>query len=155
VDGNGTRTQPSQALPLLEELVWEPTHVVDGFAGAQPVVLCAPYDAIAELTTAGQGEGRSPLSRVRDFRCYGGEPQPSDVAAVLRAAPELRQFHAGFVHRPLEWHNDPAFAGLVHRRLRSLRFQSLSRSMPEEIFFASYDELQAHHFPRLRAFILE
>jgi hypothetical protein len=56
----------------------------------------------------------------------GAPEDPLNVAAVLRAAPELRTLHGErtFVH--LGWRNHPAFAGLVHRNLRSLQFIHLS-----------------------------
>jgi hypothetical protein len=145
---------PPAPLPLLEELVWEAARMVDGFEGAQPVVLCAPLRIIAKFVAASQGEGSGPLSRVRDLRLYGGTtPQPCDVAAVLRAAPELRLLLAGLVQSRLQWHNDPAFAGLVHRKLRLLRFKPHPEHLAEDElqFLAECDALQAHHFPRLRA----
>jgi hypothetical protein len=149
---DATPAAPVQALlPLLEELVWEPSRIVAGFAGAQPVVLCAPYQVVAEYVAT-----RRPLSHVRDLRFHGRTPQASDVAAVLRAAPELRQLHGGEVRDYVTWHNDPAFAGLVHRKLRTLRFQSYCRGrLDEKLFDAEYDELRAHHFPRLRTFTLD
>jgi hypothetical protein len=140
-------------LPLLEKLAWEAICMVDGFEGAQPVVLRAPQDAIARFTAACHREGSGPLSRVRDLRLYGDEPQGSVVAAVLRAAPELRLFHAGLAQRRLQWRDDPAFAGLVHRKLRLLHFRPHPERLTEEHlqFAAEREALQAHHFPRLRA----
>jgi hypothetical protein len=158
-DASGmTPTAPLQALPLLEELVWECNHMVDGFAGAQPIVLHAPHHAIAEFVVASQGAGCGPLARVRSLRIDGYLPQPPEIAAVLRAVPELRELCAGWVYDCLRWYNDPAFARLVHQKLRSLLFKSefecLTRAEFDR-FAAEYDELQASHFPRLRAFILE
>jgi hypothetical protein len=77
---------------------------------AQPVLLRAPYQVIAKYVAT-----RRPLSRVRDLRFYG-TPQPADAASVLRAAPVVRD--------RVMWHNDPAFAGFMHRKLRSLRFRA-------------------------------
>jgi hypothetical protein len=142
--------------------VWEPVHddleIIDRFAGAQPVALCAPHYVIAELMAASQSAlGCGALSRLRDLRFSDDFHKASAVAAVLRAAPELRRLYAGAVaaHGRVEWHNDPAFAGLVHHKLRSLQFRPYLRSMPEKFCFAAFDELQAHHFPRLRAFTME
>jgi hypothetical protein len=148
---------PAQALPELEELVWEPIDtddldVANAFAGAQPVVLCAPCATIVKYAAAGRAGCCGPLSRVRGLRFYDKTPQASDVAAVLQAAPELRTLDGGELGNRLEWRSDPAFAGLVHRRLRSLRFRHSAFRIPE-LFSARYDELQAHHFPRLRPFV--
>jgi hypothetical protein len=133
-------------LPRLEEVIWEAIRMVDGFEGAQPVVLGAPYRAIAKFMAAG------PLSYVRDLRLYGAASKTSVIAAVLRATPELRIFHAGLIQSRLEWRNDPAFAGLVHRKLRCVHFRAHPERLTEEDLQlpAEYDVLQAHHFPRLR-----
>jgi hypothetical protein len=151
---DGMATAPAQALPLLEELNWEldidDLNIADGFAGARPVVLCAPRATIAQYAAAGRAAGGcGPLSRVRDLQFHGATARASDVAAVLRAAPELRTFDLGVLCRRLEWSNDAAFAGLVHRKLRLFRFQSCE--LISELVFAQYDELQARHFPRLRS----
>jgi hypothetical protein len=142
-------------LPLLEQLIWESTRMVDGFEGAQPVVLWGPFRAVAKLMQATKIEGGSgaPLSRVRDLRFYGEAPEVSVVAEMLRAAPELRLLLAGLAQSRLGWHNDPAFAGLVHRKLQVLRFKPDPEHLTEDAlqFSAEYDILQAHHFPRLRA----
>jgi hypothetical protein len=140
-------------LPLLDELIWEAVRMVGGFEGAQPVVLWAPNRDIVKFVAASKDAGCGPLSRVRDLRLYGDAPQPSDVAAVLRAAPELRRFHAGRVHRRLEWRSDSAFAGLIHRKVRLLHFNPHPEHLTEEELQlpAEYVRLQTHHFPRLRA----
>jgi hypothetical protein len=140
-------------LPLLEELVWESIHLVDGFEGAQPLVLWAPRRAIAKLMAIRRGDGSGPLSHVRNVRFYGDASQVSDIAAVVRETPELRLFHAGVVQKPLEWHTSPAFAGLIHRKLRRLHFKPHPDHLTEEGLQlpAECDALQAHHFPRLRA----
>jgi hypothetical protein len=141
-------------LPMLEELVWDSNRMVDGFEGAQPVVLWAPHGDIIKSMTASQAAGSGPLSRVRDLRFYGDAPPISDVAAVLRAAPELRLFLAGrLIQRRLDWRSDPAFAGIVHRKLRLLHLKPFPEHLTEDDlqFAAEYDALQAHHFPRLRA----
>jgi hypothetical protein len=150
---------PAQVLPLLEELGWEADNddfgVAEGFAGAQPVILCAPCATIVSYATAGSAGGRGLLSRVRDLYFYDWAPQASDVAAVLRAAPELRTLDVGALDNRLEWCSDPAFEGLVHRKLRSLQFQHSILVAPEiqQLIAAQYDELQAHHFPRLSPFV--
>jgi hypothetical protein len=152
-DGTPRPVPPPVPLPLLEELVWESIHLFDGFDGAQPVVLWAPRRAIATLMAASRGDGSGPLSHVRDVRFYGDASRVSDIAAVVRAAPELRLFHAGVVQKPLEWHSNPAFAGLVHRKLRLLHIKPHPDHLTEDElqFPAEGVALQAHHFPRLRA----
>jgi hypothetical protein len=151
---DGLPKAPVQALPLLEELVWQRGNdgldIDDGFAGAQPVTLCAPYATVVKYAAASSAGGCSPLSRVRDLQFYDTTPQASEVAAVLRAAPELRTLDGGVLDTSLNWCSDPAFAGLVHRKLRLLQFQHSER---EELIAAQYDELQAHHCPRLRSFV--
>jgi hypothetical protein len=138
VDGDAAPAAPWQALPLLEELVWECSHMVDGFAGAQPVVLCAPHHTIAEYVAASQRVDCGPLARLRSLQFDGYVPC------------------AGWVRDRLGWHSDPAFAGLIHRKLRSLHFKSdIAKPTDVDRFFADYDELQARHFPRLRAFVLQ
>jgi hypothetical protein len=160
-------TGPAQPLPLLEELVWEcgyisqhgddGTDIVDGFAGARPVTLCAPSAAIIKHAADHPGADNL-LARVRNLRLHDWTNSPeraSDVAAVLRAAPELRTLHGGRAFAHLDWRTHPAFAGLVHRKLRALQFTPNSKyQLTDEDyaeFSTEYDELKAHHFPRLRA----
>jgi hypothetical protein len=126
--GGATPATPSQALPLLQELVWEldidDVDILNGFAGAQPVKICVPYPALVDYAAKGRAGG--PLSRVRDLRFCGwmNTIESSGVAAVLRAAPELRTLRGKLTDKRLNWRNDPAFEGLVHRQLRSLRVPS-------------------------------
>jgi hypothetical protein len=154
---DGVPKTPAQVLPLLEELVWEVDKddlgIAEGFAGAQPVMLCAPCATIVKYAAAGAG-GCGLLSRVRGLHFYDWAPQASDVAAVLRAAPELRTLDVGTLGNRLVWCSDRAFAGLVHRKLRLLQFQHSVFGDPknQELIAAQYDELQAHHCPRLRPF---
>jgi hypothetical protein len=153
--GGAPPATPSQALPLLQELVWEfdsdDLDIVNAFAGAQPLVLCAACSALVDYAAKGQAKG--PLSRVRDLRFSGwmNTVRSSGVAAVLRVAPELRTLRGNLVGKRLEWCGDPAFEGLVHRKLRSLRVERSSY----ELFAAQYDELQMRHFPRLRMLAAE
>jgi hypothetical protein len=70
--GSAPAAMASQALPLLKELVWEhidndELDIVDGFAGAQPTLLCAAYRAVVKYAAAGSATGCGPLSRLRDF----------------------------------------------------------------------------------------
>jgi hypothetical protein len=143
---------PPAPLPLLEELIWDAVRMVDGFEGAQPVVFWVPHRNIVKFMAASEGERSGALSRVRDLRFYGDTPQTSVTAAVLRAAPELRLFHAGLVRTRLKWRIDPAFEGLAHRKLRCLHFKPFPDYVTEDDlqFPAECDALQAHHFSRLR-----
>jgi hypothetical protein len=157
----GLPKTPAQALPLLEELVWEVDNddldIADRFAGAQPVMLFAPCATVVKYAAAAAGRagGCGPLFRVRDLHFYDMAPQASDVAAVLRAAPELRTLDVGTLGYLLAWCSDPSFAGLVHWNLRSLQFQHSVLGAPkiQQLIAAQYDELQVHHLPRLRPFV--
>jgi hypothetical protein len=142
---------------LLEELVWKCDEMVDGFAGARPVVFCAPHWLVTQYLAASQGAGCEPFSRVRSLRFdQVNLPNPPDVAALLRAAPELRQLSGGNVFGRLEWRDDPAFVGLVHGNLRSLRFESCVGTQADKaLLSAEFNELRAHHFPHLRALTVE
>jgi hypothetical protein len=96
-----------------------------------------------------------PLARVRDL-CLavgGGAPDPSDVARLLRATPELRKFTGKRLHGGLnEWLNDPAFAELIHPRLRSIDVGLASNAEPVPIDCAG--RLRRVHFPRLQQLIV-
>jgi hypothetical protein len=159
VEEGGVPKTPAHVLPLLEEFVWEVDKdnfgIADGFAGAQPVMLCAPCATIVSYAAAGTAGGCGLLSRVRGLHFYEWAPQASDVAAVLQAAQELRTLDVGTLGSRLDWRRDPAFVGLVHRRLRSLQFSHSVLGAPtvQELIAAQYDKLQAHHFPRLRPFV--
>jgi hypothetical protein len=73
------------------------------------------------------------------------------MASVLRAAPELRTFHTALLSRGrLHWTNDPAFDGLIHSRLRSIRAIYIGPQLS-----AGCDSLQQHHFPRLQELVFE
>jgi hypothetical protein len=126
-------------LPLLEVLEWwaerspQPT-VFRRFFGARPVVLRAPYGRIVEclppraaVAASAAPPNSSLLTRVCEVQIYDGSgPLDLDeVARVLRAAPQLRTFHLNEQLRgKTSWLTTsavpigPAFAGLVHPRLR-------------------------------------
>jgi hypothetical protein len=152
-----TAPAPSQDFPLLEELVWKSDKMVDGFAGARPVIFCAAEWVITPYLAASRGAGCEPLCRVRHLRFDRCDlPKAADVAALLRAAPELRQLDGGAVRGRLKWRDDPEFEGLVHRNLRPIRFEScVGTRADKEILAAEFNELRAHHFPRLRTLTLE
>jgi hypothetical protein len=127
-------------LPVLEELVWQEEHkpnrppqptVLRGFQGSRPRVLHAPTALIVECLPGRSGIPREPasnaLTRVCDLRIYPSVNVPfdmADVAQVLVAAPQLRKFTVPSVTGDTLWLTTcagplaPAFAGLVHPRLR-------------------------------------
>jgi hypothetical protein len=156
-----------QPLPLLQELIfWCPTDlpVARGFIGAQPAMLQLLHSPVADMllsassTVIAEATYR-PLARVRDLCLAPGiaddvvSPNPSDVARLLRAAPQLRKFNAGSIHGGLDWLNDPAFAGLVHPWLRSVRVD-LSRNA-EPVPVDCGVQLRRLHFPRLQQLIVD
>jgi hypothetical protein len=147
---------PPPPLPLLEELVWDdpqPT-VLRRFLGARPTLLKAPYDLIAECLTGARGGDTSGGEAASSNSCLlarvcmlviacDTDPVVSDidistVARVLRAAPRMRTL-AAFPRlcgdtscltasaAPLH----PAFAGLIHPRLRQLYVNTTSDDVPQ------------------------
>jgi hypothetical protein len=120
--------EPPQPLPLLRELSWNCKDSVSGFSNAQPSKLHAPFRVMiahwllpGEASCCGQA-ARGPLARVRHLRLFSYVPTHPEMASVLRAAPDLRTLDAGLLIRDaLNWADDPAFEGLIHPRLRSIR----------------------------------
>jgi hypothetical protein len=107
-----------------------------GFHGAQPSVMHVPFELITKRLPGGVGaplNARSSLlARVRHLYIRMGAAliTQSDVARVLRAAPRLHTFRLDRLLRgETSWLTvsaastsspDPAFAGVVHPRLRHL-----------------------------------
>jgi hypothetical protein len=146
--------EPPRPLPLLHDLSWHCEDFVSGFAHAQPSKLCAPFRTmIADWLLSGETidcdqAARGPLSCVRHLRILSPLPEPAEVASVLRAAPELRTLDAGAHFRGgLDWAADPAFEGLIHPRLRSIRVPCLNQLVSNDAY---YYPLQQRHFPRLQ-----
>jgi hypothetical protein len=150
-----------QPLPLLQELVfWCPTDfpVARGFMGARPVKLVMPYAAVDGMLRAvplmtSEATYR-PLARVRHLwlardNAGGAYPDTSDVARLLRAAPQLRKF-MGCLPGGFDWLDDPAFRGLVHPWLRSVCVSSGAEPAP----FDCGVQLRRLHFPRLQQLIV-
>jgi hypothetical protein len=142
-------------LPLLQELsfrCFSDSPVARGFMGSQPVMLVMSHAAAAMMASS---TTHRPLARVRDL-CValspGGGPDSSDVARLLRAAPELRKFTAGRLQGGLEWLNDPAFAGLVHPLLRSVRVDLATDAKPAPVECGV--QLRRVHFPRLQQLVV-
>jgi hypothetical protein len=156
------------ALPFgaLRELVWDaqvlPPAAQSAFNGAQPTLLHAPYNLVANfLTVWSSGRASDPLRRVRDLHVMstsGADPLgPSDVARVLQAAPQLRKLRASHRVRggpswittlasaPIDAATAP-FMDPAHRWLRHLSL-SLDGSFRDPECAA---RLRRHHFPRLQ-----
>jgi hypothetical protein len=158
-------------LPLLEELLWEECSpqcspsmhfsLPTAFFGARPIVLQIVYDAIAACLT---GRGGAPgeltcslLARVRTLRLSAFmSPSVSDVAQVLRAAPQLRTFRcSGGPRGDTRWLTastaplNPAFVDLVHPRLRHFSWVTVGRETlsPDD---GCASRLRRTCFPRLR-----
>jgi hypothetical protein len=120
--------EPPRPLPLLHELSWQCNDFVSGFSNAQPSKVCAPFHTmIAHWLTSGGSScygqaAHAPLACVRHLHIFSCLPEPTQMASVLHAAPELRTLNAGVPYQGgLHWVDDPAFEGLIHPRLRSIR----------------------------------
>jgi hypothetical protein len=149
-------------LPLLQELIFccfSDFPVARGFMGARPAMLQINLAAVADMLLAAPlmtGEvTHQPLARVRDL-CVtvgdGGALDPSDVALLLRAAPQLRKFNAGRLRGRLEWAGDPAFTGLVHPLLRSVRVIVATKADAPPVDCTM--ELRRLFFPRLQQVVI-
>jgi hypothetical protein len=153
-----------QPLPLLQELVFIcPTDyfVARRFIGAQPAMLQMPHAALTDMLLAAPlvagGATYRPLARVRDLSLAPGSgsggPHSSDVARLLRAAPQLRNFGTGSLHGGLDWLDDPAFTGLVHPWLRSVHVL-IGTMHAERLPVDCAVQLRRLHFPRLQQLIV-
>jgi hypothetical protein len=132
---------------------------------ARPSTLDIIATSLAEWLKAADGASAdsptaaSPLARVRALalRLGGTPPEAAFMARLMRAAPQLRQltfYVMDRVHalRVLSEESacEPAWAGLVHPRLRRIVVISLFRQTHS---LASRDcsvPLRQRHFPRLR-----
>jgi hypothetical protein len=150
-----------QPLPLLQELIfWCPTKspVARGFMGAQPVMLGMPHAAVADMLLAAPlmatDEMYRPLARVRDLWLAPGigYPDTSDVARLLRAAPQLRKLNGGLLQGGLDWLNNSAFTGLVHPWLRWICVDPARNAEPLPVDCGV--QLRQLHFPRLQQLIV-
>jgi hypothetical protein len=146
-------------LPLLQELLWhehslQPT-VLRGFLGARPIVLHVPYALIAECLP--RERASSLLARVCELHvCDSAAPlDVSDVAGVLRAAPQLRHFQIDKLSG-IDWPwlaataGAPKLAGLVHPRLRCFCARD-AWPFPSSSDGRWVWQLRRSCFPRLRA----
>jgi hypothetical protein len=146
-----------QPLPLLQELIFRCLTVPPverEFMGAQPAMLEMSHAAVTDmLVTAPLIGGEAtyrPLARVRDL-CLtsdGDNPHSSDVARLLRAAPQLRKLKLESLPDLL---NDPAFTGLVLPWLRSIHVGAMKHAhSPANCGM----QLRRLHFPRLQQLIV-
>jgi hypothetical protein len=128
-------------------------------------MLQMPHAAVADMlrtasSMAASGEATyRPLARVRDFGFApgpiggsSGDPRSSDVARLLRASPQLRKFNGGSIQGGLDWLDDPAFTGLVHPWLRSVRV--VVEMMHANVPAGCAVQLRRLHFPRLQQLIV-
>jgi hypothetical protein len=149
--------EPPRPLPLLRELYWHCDDFVSGFTDAHPVAVCAPFPTVVarwlvptEISDCGQA-ARGPLARVRHLKFFVSLPTPTEMASVLRAAPELRTLVGGLLIRGgLGWADDPAFEGLINPWLRSIRVERVLKGPDDE-----YDLLRQRHFPRLQELLFK
>jgi hypothetical protein len=180
-DGDRAPTAgPPPALPMLQDLSWDgeiPGEVSRRLMGAHPLELSTGYDVITDWlsvagkSTAGGAAPCAPLSQVRHMK-VAGSLGSSDIARVLRAAPQLRRFVADLVEvgaggDPF-WFSDTsgrtrsALSGLTHPRLRTIEvgcFVEFETAAPEPDDGAARGgvppvdcalRLRQSHFPRLQ-----
>jgi hypothetical protein len=163
-------------LPLLEELIFELTNpqatiAPREFLGAQPTVLRASYALISKfwLGAVGPSANFLFLARVCELHittAFRGDPlDQSDVARVLRAAPQLKKFHTThWVQGDASWlaptaPTHPAFEGLIHPRLRvfGIVCAIVGAERPSESTKPDAEwvaQLRRRHFPRLRELLV-
>jgi hypothetical protein len=145
--------------------------------GAQPTVLHAPYALISHCWLGAVDEAARFLARVRDLRIKPASDvdpiDPTDVARVLRVAPQLKKFYSAHrVHGDASWLAPtaathpafdglvnwlaPAFEGLMHSRLREFGIRTAravtSVATPRDADWAAH--LRRRHFPRLRELVI-
>jgi hypothetical protein len=149
-------------LPELQELVWRPFDhqaAPRQFLGAEPTILRARHDLITKFVNASRGSRdgpiRGPLARLRELDIIkpydAADPlEPSDVARLLLAAPQLRSlrvFHSVYADLLTAAPDGSAFVGLLHTRLRAL----VATVVPPFEFDAECAmRLRHSYFPRLR-----
>jgi hypothetical protein len=159
-------------LPFLQEFTWNCSSpafishsVLRGFFGAQPVTLSVAPEEVAAWLAHNDDAGAcledfassppSPsLGRLRELCVVAGSLDGSDVARILRAAPNLRHFAGGWLRGGVSWSTDPNFAELVHPWLRSVHIVSARDDAgPPSADCAS--QLRLRHFPRLQQLVVD
>jgi hypothetical protein len=168
-------TLTPQPLPRLEQLSWwerSNRHPVTAlFFGAQPASLRMRVDALddlfAAIDSAADSAGVPTIvgtfwARLREVSVDLSRLAPGDVARVLRAAPQLRQFTAEVQQREEPFWlasaevTDPALTGLTHTRLRHLVVNAVTASRKSSL--AGVDcavSLRRRHFPQLQQLVLD
>jgi hypothetical protein len=151
---------PVVPLPLLEELVWSACSnhsavALRYFSQSQPTVLHVPFRFIERCLAerGGGGDCCGPLSRVREIHVRGASLAafgPSSIARLLRAAPQLRRFHAFGSFGGSASRLAPAFEGLIHPLLRELRVSFADPDATARLDANFGLRLRRLHFPRLR-----
>jgi hypothetical protein len=182
-DYASSKGPPPPALPVLQYLSWQandaPVELARRFMGARPLELSTSAAVIAdwltaERTTASREARYTPLSRVRELVVRGGTLGPSEVAQVLRAAPQLRRLVVHSVRVGADgdpfWFSDtsgrtrPALSGMTQAGLRMVEVgcdvDSDSYESDEEDmkFLPPVDcalRLRRSHFPRLQCLIFK
>jgi hypothetical protein len=165
---------PLLPLPLLEDLKWSgwDAPLPRQFMGARPSTLNISDVDLIELLEAGDHRASadspiatSPLACVRalTLRLAGWTPpEAAVIARLLRAAPHLRQLtfyvmaraHAVWVLSG-ELTSEPAFAGLVHPRLRHVAVMSMFLQADGPVSGVCGARLRERHFPRLRRLTMD
>jgi hypothetical protein len=169
------------SLPRLRDLKWlgrdYQAHTAmalpRGFIGAQPASLHGSLPVIAEwltrvdATCPGSAAENGPLAQVRELWVGVATLRAlySDTARLLRAAPQLRLLTVDICDEGEEedavWLSaaelitDPAFAGLVHPRLRHLAVGCEYDARPDDGAADCAFVLQQRQFPRLRRLTLD
>jgi hypothetical protein len=168
-DGEAAEEGGSSVLPLpeLQELVWRPFEhqaAPRQFLAAEPTLLRARHDLITKFVNASRGSRdgptSGPLARVRELDIIkpyaAADPlEPSDVARVLLAAPQLRSlrvFHSVYADLLTAAPDDSTFVGLLHTRLWALAAVIVP---PFEFDAECAARLRHNHFPRLRVLTVD
>jgi hypothetical protein len=159
-------------LPLLDDLKWAgwDPHLPRQLMGARPSTLnISDVDLVmwlkaADGASAESPTATSPLARVQALTLRLGRtpPEAACMAQVLREAPQLRQLtfyvqardHARWVLSE-EFTSEPAFAGLVHPKLRHVAVTSMYREGGGPVPDVCGMRLRQRHFPRLRRLTMD
>jgi hypothetical protein len=154
-------------LPLLDDLKWagRNVHLPRRLMGARPLTLNTSDVDLVEWLKSGDRASpssptdTSPLVRVRALilRFEDTPPDAAFMARVLRAAPQLRQLTFYVMDRAHalrvlsdESASEPAFAELVHPKLRDVVVTSMFHRARGPVLGECGVRLRQRHFPRLR-----
>jgi hypothetical protein len=160
-----TMVAASAPLPLLQELELKDASphpdIARMFMGARPVVLRVSFGMLSHWPTAADEAGffagttcsDSPITCARLLSITIGPPTSSEVARILRAAPQLRHFIINGI-RDLTWLTSfelptcAPFVGLVHRNVRRIELPYMGGAPATT--GTAFSLLRASHFPRLQ-----